>query len=1007
MSSISAANGLISGLPIQELVDSLISIQRRPITQLQTRLTDLSNRRAAYLQVTSQLLSIQNLGTRLANAEFFRRSTATSSNESAIVASATAGSAVGQFSFSVKSLATTHQLISGGFATADASPVGAGTLTFESSQGTVNASTRLDTLRAQDGVQRGKFRITDRSGAGADVDLTTAGTVQDVIDAINSAAGISVSARVEGDHLVLTDLTGLSTGTLSVTEIGGGRTAQHLGLLGTSSSGIITGQNLVSLSDTTRLTLLNDGNGVRTKKSQNDFSATLADGTTLNLTLSPLLKTDTNLAVLNRGGGVPAGKIKITNRAGLQTEVDLSAAQTLGDVKTAIESTVSGVTVTISGAKLILNDAATGDKAFKVDEVDGGNTAGALGLTTTASSGTINGGDIFFVETLGDVRRVINLAAGNEGKLVAEISANGLGLTLRDTTAGAGTFELAALNSSSALEDLGLTGPSTTGGEIASRRLLAGLNSVLLRTLNGGGGVTLGEVEITDRSGAVATIDLAGATSLADVISAINNSGVGVTASVSDSGLGIVLKDTSGGTGNFVVRDLTGSAAADLKIEVDAAVSQRGSGNLQRQYLSGATRLSDLNGGRGIVRGLFRITDSSGQSGVIDLTQGNEVTLQDVIDEINSRGIGVTARINDQGDGLLIEDTAGGGTQLKITEEGSTTAKSLNILKTAASGESFIDGSFERKVVISASDSLNKVIEKIKASGAPVLSALLNNGSGSKPFRLSLTSNQSGTAGQLAVDTGATGLSFEQLSSARDATVIFGDPNAANPVILSSSTNSISGVLDGVRLDLVSTTTQPVTVTVSRNVDAIVEDISSFVTAFNAVISSIDQLSSFNAETETRGILNGDSTTRRVRDRLLNIISRVNTSGDLRQLSRLGVSLQAGASLRLDEQKLRDAIASDPQAVQEFFTTEKTGFGTVLQDEIKSLTEADKGVIALQEDAIQSSQDLLTNRITQLETLLARRRERLLAQFAATESIIARLQTQQTALLGLSTLPTS
>ena len=81
MSAISTATGLISGLPIQELVDSLISIQRRPITQLQSRLTDLSNRRAAYLQLTSQLLSIQNIGTRLANAEFFRRSTATSSNE--------------------------------------------------------------------------------------------------------------------------------------------------------------------------------------------------------------------------------------------------------------------------------------------------------------------------------------------------------------------------------------------------------------------------------------------------------------------------------------------------------------------------------------------------------------------------------------------------------------------------------------------------------------------------------------------------------------------------------------------------------------------------------------------------------------------------------------------------------------------------------------------------------------------------------------------------------------
>lgn len=1004
MSSISASTGLISGLPIQDLVDSLISVQRRPITQLQTRLTDLSNRRAAYLQLTSQLLSIQNIGTRLANAEFFRRSTASSSNENAIVASATAGSAVGQFTFSVKSLATTHQIISGGFATADASPVGAGTLTLETSAGTVNASTLLDTLRAQDGIQRGKIRVTDRSGANAEIDLTTAKSVRDVTNLINSASGISVSASVEGDHLVITDLTGLATGTLSVADVGGGRSALHLGILGSSASGIITGTDLVSVSDSTSLTLLNDKNGVRVKKSQDDFSVALADGSTFNVSLSPVLKSDTPLSILNRGGGVPTGKIKITNRAGLETEIDLSGATTVGDVKSAIESSTANVTVTISGAKLILNDQSTGDKVFKVEEVAGGITAGSLGLTAAASNGTLNGADIFFVETLGDVRRIINNLPNNGGKLVADISADGLGLTLRDTTSGSETFAVTALNGSRAADDLGLTGASA-GGEINSRRLLAGLDTVLLRSLNGGRGVELGQIEIADRTGATTTIDLSGAVSLAQVIEAINGAGVGVKATVSSSGLGISLSDTSGGNGNLIVRDLTGTAAADLHIEVDAAVANKASGNLQKQYISTATKLADLNNGHGIVRGRFRITDSAGRSGVIDLTQGNETTIQDVIDEINSRGIGVTARINDTGDGLLIEDTAGGGTKLKITEEGGgTTAKSLNILQEAAEGVTTINGSFERNVTITASDSLYKVVEKIKASGAPVNAAVLNNGSGVKPFRLSLTSTQSGTIGQIAIDTGTTSLNFETLSNATDATIIFGDPNAASPVVLSSSTNSISGVLDGVRLDLVSTTDQPVTVTVARNVNAVVEDLSGFVTAFNAVITSIDQLSDFNAETNSRGILNGDSTTRRVRDRLFSLVSRSNSSGDLQRLSQIGISLQSGASLRLDEQKLRDALASDPTAVQDFFATKDTGFGQVLQEGIKQLTESDTGVISIQEHAIQDSQDLLTNRISQLETLLEKRKERLYAQFSATESIIARLQTQQTALSSLSAL---
>ena len=50
------------------------------------------------------------------------------------------------------------------------------------------------------GVQRGKIRITDRSGAVATIDLSFARTVDDVLQAINSNEDISVTASPTAMH---------------------------------------------------------------------------------------------------------------------------------------------------------------------------------------------------------------------------------------------------------------------------------------------------------------------------------------------------------------------------------------------------------------------------------------------------------------------------------------------------------------------------------------------------------------------------------------------------------------------------------------------------------------------------------------------------------------------------------------------------------------------------------------------------------------------------------------
>ena len=95
---------------------------------------------------------------------------------------------------------------------------------------------------------------------------------------------------------------------------------------------------------------------------------------------------------------------------------------------------------------------------------------------------------------------------------------------------------------------------------------------------------------------------------------------------------------------------------------VNSAVTSINGGPLYRQTHSEATLLSSLNGGEGFTVSDIKITDSDGNVGAVDLNQaGNEATtLGDVINRINAlSGVGVEARINDTGDGILLIDTAG------------------------------------------------------------------------------------------------------------------------------------------------------------------------------------------------------------------------------------------------------------------------------------------------------------------------------------------------------------
>jgi len=766
------------------------------------------------------------------------------------------------------------------------------------------------------------------------------------------------------------------------------------------------------------------------------------------------LSTDTQLNQLNGGNGTTRGKIRITDRSGASTTVDLSRALTVNDVLDQINS-ADGINViaTAAGDGLVLTDNTGSTSAtLSVAEVSGGTTAASLGLNVAAVDDVLTGsgintignattltslndgngvsinnaqndlaittrdGNTFNVNladatTIGDVIDAIETASAGS----VTVATSGGSLELTDNTAGGSTFSIAALNSSKAAADLGiLTSDGDADGVITGSRVRAGLNSRLLSNLNGGAGVTLGIININNRNSVSTDIDLSSADSVDDAVRLINNAGAGVTAAINATGNGITLTDTTGATaGNLTGTDVSGTGAADLNLAQDVDATTIDSGNLNLRYVSESTLLTNLNGGKGITVGQFTITDSAGASATVDLTQGNETTVSDVLAEINSRGLALTARINDTGDGILIEDTGPGTLAIKVEEAGSTTARDLGLLGEAANPGDALDGRFEKSLTIATDDTLDDILTKINEGQFGVSATIINDGSGTNPFRLSLQATKSGKSGAFLFGDGGLNLGATTLSQAQDAVAFFGSGDPAKGIAITSKTNQLNDVVPGVTIDLKTASNSPVQVVISEDTSSPIEAVRGFVEDFNAVISAVDKHDKFDSETLERGLLFGDPTTSRVKSLLFDIVNRRNNdlTGQFNSLTQIGVRV-SGGQLTFDEARFQEALNADPGAVQALFTFKETetdqdtnetttvraGIGVRIDELLERLTNTTNGVLQTRLDSLDDQIELNTERIERLNTQLEAKRERLLAEFVAMERALAQLQGQSNAL---------
>ncbi|MCC5827953.1 MAG: flagellar filament capping protein FliD [Phycisphaeraceae bacterium] len=715
MGQITSSVGLISGINTGDIIDQLIALESRPKLMIQRRSARLTEQQTAFQEINAKLLAFKNAAFNLSRAQTFNVRSASSSRPEALGVTATAQAPIGTHSFTVKQLVSSQSSVSRGLADRNSTAVADGKLTFQSAEASLKPPIALADLRGGEGVARGRISITDRAGRSAVVDLSTALSLEDVLSRINNATGIDVRASLDGDRLQLADLTGQTLSNLVVREVGSGRTASDLGLLINEAQSTVSGERIRFLTEESRLSQLNEGLGVRTTSSgTNDLRITDGSGHGFEIDLAGLSTigqvidainghTDNNsiTAALNAegtglvlsdagGGGQPISVAAINgSRAAVDLGLrgtaasagaDLEGLRLIGSLESRLLGNLNGGRgVSFGQPNQPLNEATRLSSLLAGMGVSGNGEAGSPDLSITTRAGQTYQVDLDHARTVGELASAIH--AATRGRVSLEV--RGDTLVARDHTSGGGNFSFSDANGSSMMADLGLDFSTTQSTSTSDN----------LNPMVGG------TIQITNRLGNSTAVDLSGARTLDDVIRLINDAGAGVTASIAGNQTSLLLTDTTGSTsGTISVDDVDGTAALDLGLAGSSTRSTHQGGDLQRAQIGQGVGLNQLFSGRGIDRGQMRIIDSSGQSTIVDLRNEGIRTLGDVINAINTGGINVFARINDQGDGLIIEDHGLKSTAIRIEDISGSSAADLGIVGSAAAPGKSIEASSQTVV---------------------------------------------------------------------------------------------------------------------------------------------------------------------------------------------------------------------------------------------------------------------------------------------------------------------
>jgi flagellar hook-associated protein 2 len=302
------------------------------------------------------------------------------------------------------------------------------------------------------------------------------------------------------------------------------------------------------------------------------------------------------------------------------------------------------------------------------------------------------------------------------------------------------------------------------------------------------------------------------------------------------------------------------------------------------------------------------------------------------------------------------------------------------------------------------------VRDKINSANAGVTASIVTDASGS---RLSLRSKDTGTESGFRISAtetvndgdSATGLSALAYDATAASSPMLRTASAANAqltvngIALSSASNTLNNVVDGITLSLLKTTTNT-SVSVAPDTATAKTAVTDFVSAFNTLASFIASQTAYDAANKKAGPLQGDQATLALQSQLRNVINQGSSaSSTWSRLSEIGIALKTDGTLESNAAKLDNALGNLPELKKllatDGSTTTDSGFIRRFKD-LADAALASDGMFATRTSSIQTrvtrnskSQDALQKRLDQTQA-------RLQAQYSALDTQMAKMNNLST-----------
>ena len=301
----------------------------------------------------------------------------------------------------------------------------------------------------------------------------------------------------------------------------------------------------------------------------------------------------------------------------------------------------------------------------------------------------------------------------------------------------------------------------------------------------------------------------------------------------------------------------------------------------------------------------------------------------------------------------------------------------------------------------SANDSLDGIAAAINARKAGVTASIVTDADGSaylslkgatgtaQAFTLQATTDDSGNLAQLNVGVGASGTRLTSTAQNAKLTV--------DGVAVERAANTISDLIDGVKLQLTGTSPAAVSLTSSTPTEALSGAVSDFVDAYNEVVGIL--------KTQTdpiNGVLKSDTAAnqllRQLKAMTLTTLVAGAGSGTPATLAAIGVGTNKDGTLSLNATTLNRALTDTPQAVESMFAYSadaSSGLDALLASLTTAATDTSFGLGAsttsytVAQSTISDQQSALTDQESDTTT-------RLTAQFASMQTAVSSYKSIQT-----------